>query len=251
MYSHMRTSFFGRAQRSAAITALILVAALPHRSVLADKSAIVSAPDNKLNLRDGPSAKANIILELKNNTKVHILETLPNGWDNIVVDILADTGKAPSEQLSGFVNGKYLTTASVMATQAFRDGHPDRQAFETWFNGLSGPYHDGAEFWVSQRSDPNPPDCSSANDVAFRSGCEEAKKRTSARAIAVVMPKRITRQGGIARLMWRTPATPLPHHRHKLVHLPPPKIARQWRVGARRRRLLRLSNVTRFHVVMK
>lgn len=67
--------------------------------------------------------------------------------------------------------------ADEAATPAFRDGHTDRQAWETWFGGLSGTYRDGAEFWASHRSDPNPPDCSSTNDVAFRSGCEEAQKR--------------------------------------------------------------------------
>lgn len=69
------------------------------------------------------------------------------------------------------------TLADEAATPAFRDGRADRQAWETWFNGLSGTYQAGAEFWASHRSDPSPPDCTSMNDAAFRSGCEEAKKR--------------------------------------------------------------------------
>jgi hypothetical protein len=60
---------------------------------------------------------------------------------------------------------------------AFRDGHADRQAWEAWFNGLSGVFRAGAEFWASHRSGPSPPDCASTSDVAFRTGCEEAKKR--------------------------------------------------------------------------
>jgi hypothetical protein len=60
---------------------------------------------------------------------------------------------------------------------AIRDGHADRQAWETWFGALSGAYRAGAEFWADHRSDPRPPDCASTSDIAFRSGCEEGKKR--------------------------------------------------------------------------
>jgi hypothetical protein len=164
----------------AGITIIALAAdavSLLFQPALADEAAIVNAPDNKLNLRDGPNANSNIITVLPNNTKVHIADSFPNGWQKIFVDTFRDTGASPANQLSGFVNGKYLITASVMDTQAFRDGHADRQAFEIWFNDQSGPYRAGAEFWASHRSDPNPPDCSSTNDVAFRSGCEDAQKK--------------------------------------------------------------------------
>ena|SRR5665213_963132 len=67
--------------------------------------------------------------------------------------------------------------SDLMATSAFRAGHADRQAWETWFDNLSGSVRAGAEFWASHRSDPNPPACTSTSDVAFRSGCEEAQKR--------------------------------------------------------------------------
>jgi hypothetical protein len=62
---------------------------------------------------------------------------------------------------------------------AFQNGHADRQAWESWFGGLSGTYRAGAEFWASHRNDPDPPDCSSTNDVAFRSGCQDATKQLS------------------------------------------------------------------------
>lgn len=68
-------------------------------------------------------------------------------------------------------------TEDAPASSAFRDGHADREAWETWFRGLSGTIRVGAEFWASHRSDPRPPDCASTPDIAFRSACEEAKKR--------------------------------------------------------------------------
>jgi hypothetical protein len=48
--------------------------------------------------------------------------------------------------------------SGVADDTALRDGHADRQAWETWFGGLSGTYRDGATFWASHRSEPNPPD---------------------------------------------------------------------------------------------
>jgi CHAT domain-containing protein len=156
----------------------IALSAMPTlQPAFADEAAIVNAPEAKLNLRDGPNANSNIIIVLSNNTKVHVVNSFPNGWQQIVVDILGDTGAAPADRLSGFVNGSYLITLSAIASSAFRDGRADRQAWETWFEGLSSAYRDGAEFWASRRSDPSPPECTSTSDIAFRSGCEEAKKR--------------------------------------------------------------------------
>jgi len=51
-----------------------------------------------------------------------------------------------------------LVVSSAIAQEAaFHEGHADRQAFETWFNGLSDTYRAGAEFWAGHRSDPTLP----------------------------------------------------------------------------------------------
>ena len=42
---------------------------------------------------------------------------------------------------------------------AFAQGLTDQQAWETWFNGLSGQYRAGAEFWAGERSQPHPLEC--------------------------------------------------------------------------------------------
>jgi hypothetical protein len=164
-------------KRAVIVVALALGAMSAYQPVLADEAAIVSSPDNELNLRDGPNADAAIITKLLNNTKVHITTSFPNGWQKIVVDIMGDTGNRPESPLAGFVNGKYLITETVTTTSAFRDGRADRQAWEAWVGGLGSTNRAGAEFWAGHRSDPRPPDCGSTTDVAFQSGCEEAKKR--------------------------------------------------------------------------
>jgi hypothetical protein len=170
-------SWAGRVCAAATVVSLALAAVLPLRSASADEAAIVSAPDNRLNLRASPNANAEIIIELWNNTKLHIIEPVENGWKKIGVDIMGDTGKPPNQNLVGFVNGKYLITDSVMTARAFRDGHADRQAWEAWFAGLSGIYRAGAEFWAGHRSDPKAPACASTTDIVFRTACEDARKR--------------------------------------------------------------------------
>jgi Bacterial SH3 domain len=158
------------------VAAISIGSAISVHVARADEAGIAGAPDNKLNLRDQPNANAEIIVELPNNTKVHITDTLTNGWLKIIVDRMGDTGTPPERPLFGYVNGKYVITASMMATAAFRSGLSDYQTWDKWFSGLSGPYQAGAEAWAAHRSDPVPPDCAS-NDLAFRAGCEEARRR--------------------------------------------------------------------------
>jgi hypothetical protein len=64
---------------------------------------------------------------------------------------------------------------------AFRQGFADRQAWESWFAGLSGgAYRDGAHYWSAQRSLAQPGPCfmpdGSARDE-WTAGCVAAKQR--------------------------------------------------------------------------
>jgi hypothetical protein len=58
----------------------------------------------------------------------------------------------------------------------FQQGFADREAFESWFAGLSGEYRDGADFWAGQRSLRNPVPCASLGGQATE-GCNAAKAR--------------------------------------------------------------------------
>ena len=58
---------------------------------------------------------------------------------------------------------------------SFQHGLADRTTWERWFNGLSGDYRSGAEFWTGERSKPRPASCNTP--VAdFMRGCLEAKR---------------------------------------------------------------------------
>jgi hypothetical protein len=67
---------------------------------------------------------------------------------------------------------------ATSTSNAFDDGVRDRQAWEDWFNGLSGDERQGALHWASQRSLPKPASCASliAAQVA---GCREGQARLS------------------------------------------------------------------------
>ncbi len=51
-------------------------------------------------------------------------------------------------------------------TTEFQQGLADREAWESWFNGLSGEYRSGAYFWSGQRSLPDPTSCDSLGGEA-------------------------------------------------------------------------------------
>lgn len=58
----------------------------------------------------------------------------------------------------------------------FQQGLADREAFESWFAGLSGEYRSGAYFWAGQRSLRDPTPCASLGGQATE-GCNAAKTR--------------------------------------------------------------------------
>jgi len=80
---------------------------------------------------------------------------------------------------AAFVSGAaFGQSAGPSASPAFAQGVTDRQAWETWFAGLSGQYRAGAEFWASQRSLPNPAGCFAGggrNLGDWSQGCIEAQ----------------------------------------------------------------------------
>jgi hypothetical protein len=61
-------------------------------------------------------------------------------------------------------------------TTEFQQGLADREAWESWFNSLSGEYRSGAYFWSGQRSLQNPTPCDSLGGAASM-GCYAAKAR--------------------------------------------------------------------------
>ena len=80
--------------------------------------------------------------------------------------------------VSILITGTTGIATSLSATSAFEDGRADRNAWETWFAGLTGDFRDGAEFWAARRSDPQQPSCSAPNrTAAFYNGCKSAKAR--------------------------------------------------------------------------
>jgi hypothetical protein len=64
--------------------------------------------------------------------------------------------------------------------QSFAAGAADRATMEAWFDGLSGSFKDGAEFWAANRSLRLQPTCESQesnNPPDFYQGCLAAKAR--------------------------------------------------------------------------
>ncbi len=71
---------------------------------------------------------------------------------------------------------------SVMpqSTTVFQQGLADRKQWETWFNSLTGDYHEGARFWSAQRSLPKPGSCFGPNGQSlgdWTAGCLAAQQR--------------------------------------------------------------------------
>jgi len=66
------------------------------------------------------------------------------------------------------------------SSPAFRQGHTDRQAWETWFGALTGDYRAGAEWWAGERSLPRPEPCNAAprsTGADWTAGCIAAQQR--------------------------------------------------------------------------
>ena len=61
---------------------------------------------------------------------------------------------------------------------AYEQGRADRQAWESWFAGITGDFRAGADFWAGHRSARNPPSCSASGySREFIEGCFVAKAR--------------------------------------------------------------------------
>lgn len=70
-------------------------------------------------------------------------------------------------------------TLSVATSPKFGQGMADRQAWETWFAGLSGEFKAGALFWAGQRSLPHSAGCYAAGGKdlgAWCVGCTAAQR---------------------------------------------------------------------------
>lgn len=62
-------------------------------------------------------------------------------------------------------------------SSAYEQGLADRRAWEDWFNGLTGDYRAGAEWWSGQRSKPRPGSCYGSNVQDWTAGCVAAQQR--------------------------------------------------------------------------
>lgn len=65
------------------------------------------------------------------------------------------------------------------SSESYRRGLADRMAWEQWFGGITGDFHDGAEYWTGERSKPRPGSCNTALPDYMR-GCLEAKRLLTA-----------------------------------------------------------------------
>jgi uncharacterized membrane protein YgcG len=76
-------------------------------------------------------------------------------------------------------NGPASTTNIPSPNPAFKQGQADRQRWESWFAGLSGDYHAGAEYWATHHSDQHPLSCNaspSATGADWSNGCHTAQR---------------------------------------------------------------------------
>lgn len=71
------------------------------------------------------------------------------------------------------------TVAADPSSNSYQKGSADRDAWETWFNGLTGSEKDGATYWTGQRSlqAPSPCNAHASNGNDWLSGCTEARRR--------------------------------------------------------------------------
>ena len=86
---------------------------------------------------------------------------------------------APST-VPSFVSPPSNPMSAAAASTEYGHGQADRQAWDSWFNGLSGPFQDGAGWWAGVRSLPRPPACSDApgpDHARAVTGCRAARAR--------------------------------------------------------------------------
>lgn len=71
------------------------------------------------------------------------------------------------------------TVSPDPGSASYQQGSADRDSWEAWFNSLSGPEFDGANYWAAQRSSKAPVPCGSYAQYGseWMAGCTEAKRR--------------------------------------------------------------------------
>jgi hypothetical protein len=93
---------------------------------------------------------------------------------------------APAPRLHPGPSAPYVASAPSVPQSAaptptvFQQGLHDRTAWETWFNGLTGDYQEGARYWSTQRSLPKPGSCYGAAGQSlgdWTAGCVAAQQR--------------------------------------------------------------------------
>jgi uncharacterized protein len=70
--------------------------------------------------------------------------------------------------------------APSSSSPAFKQGQIDRQNWESWFAGVTGDYHAGAEYWATHRSDQHPPSCGASppsTSADWTAGCYAAQQK--------------------------------------------------------------------------
>jgi hypothetical protein len=66
------------------------------------------------------------------------------------------------------------------SSREFQEGQADRRAWEAWFNGQSGDYRNGAEYWAAHRSLRNPGSCMASppsTGASWTAGCSAAQEK--------------------------------------------------------------------------
>lgn len=68
-------------------------------------------------------------------------------------------------------------TPTPQPSAAFQQGQLARQAWETWFNGLTGDRRAGADYWAGQRSLRQPGSCIAVRSLNWIGGCYAAQRK--------------------------------------------------------------------------
>jgi hypothetical protein len=104
---------------------------------------------------------------------VTVLDDGPRATYPPPVATAPNPGYLSSQGLNSYSPGQDQTAAG------YQQGAADRGAWEAWFGRLNGAYRDGAEYWASQRSTPNPGSCygpAGQNLGDWTAGCLAAKR---------------------------------------------------------------------------
>jgi hypothetical protein len=108
---------------------------------------------------------------------------MPSDLALLGVNVLPATRSAPSPEPVSRPAPVVNTPQTGQPVTAFDQGLADRRGWETWFNSLSGAYHEGARYWSAQRSLPKPGSCFGPGGQSFGEwtvGCIAAQQRLAA-----------------------------------------------------------------------